>query len=610
MIYCCKKIGCWLLSIGLCFLGLKTFAQVDTSKETPVNEKKSFLEKVVKSISRDTATVQKGDDLTKDVAQYQLFDGYIIRNIVIKDLPFGISLTDTSRKLESPFIKLGNELHHATRISAIRKNLFFRKNDSLVPFLMADNEAFLRQLPYMQDVRIQLLPVTVGGDSVDVYIYAKDIFTLGGAIYSLEPDNTDIAAREDNVGGTGNALVLHGLYDINRTRNFGTGIEYILRNIGGSFINLDARYQSYYPSITGLKEEHLYSLSFAKPLINRYMHWTYELDGSYHSTQNMYTNDSIYDADNNYSYYDFDTWVGYNINAKVFSPRAENLRLRKLIALRVIDQRFQQMPNEYDTVYNWRYSNLEGVLGSLTFYRQNIYKTKYLYAFGINEDVPEGLTLTFTGGYTRKQTLNRPFISFDIESSTFNSRENYYSYSLRGEGYLYDKNLQDVNLFGALTYFDHLKSIGSKWNQRTFVNISIAKQINTLLNEPLYLDSKYALPEYRNGDVGGSFRGSASIESVFYSPWHLSSFRFAPFLFTDGGIFSPYSSNSTNIYNIVGGGLRTRNESLIFGTLELKGYYFLKKNVYNENWRVDISTNITFKYNSQLVRKPDFIQVN
>ncbi len=610
MSHCDFKIWRWLLVFGLCLKQAVSIGQVDSAAFHPENGRKTFFGKVVRSLKKDTSNAGKQDDLTLNVAQYQKYDRYIIRKITVIDLPFGISLADTAHKEQSIFIKLGNTLHHTTRISAIRKNLFFSRNDSLVPYLMADNEAYLRQLPYLQDVRIQLTPVPGPGDSVDVSVYAKDIFTLGGSVAALEPDNTDIEAREDNIAGSGNALVVHGLYDISRKLNFGTGMEYILRNLGGSFINFDARYQSYYPSISGRKEENLYAISFNKPLINRYMHWTYDLEGSYHSTRNMYSNDSLYNAAQQYRYYDLDAWIGYNINAKVFSDRVENRRLRKLIALRLIDQKFQQVPSEYDTTYNWRYSNLQGILGSLSLFRQNIYKTRYLYAFGKNEDVPEGLTLTFTGGYTRKQTLYRPFLSFDIEQSAFNSRENYHSYSLRGEGYLSQHRFQDVNFFGAADYFDHLKTMGPKWKQRTFVNVSIAKQINTILNEPLYLDSKFALPEYRNGDVGGFFRASAKIESVFYSPWYLSSFRFAPFLFTNGGIFSPYNSTSTNVYTIVGGGMRTRNESLIFGTLELRGYYFLKKNVYNENWRVELSSNITFKYNSQLVRKPDFIQVN
>ncbi len=195
----------------------------------------------------------------------------------------------------------------------------------------------------------------------------------------------------------------------------------------------------------------------------------------------------------------------------------------------------------------------------------------------------------------------------------FNSRKNYFSYIFRAEGYLGQKKLEDINLLANIDYFDHLKYIGTKWKQRTFINIGLAKQINTILNEPLYLQSKFALPEFSTGDVGGSLRASIRAESVFYSPWYLASFRFAPFIFGNAGYFTPYNNTfltANNIYTIVGGGLRTRNESLIFGTLELRGYYFLQKNVYNENWRIDISTNITFKNDLQLVSKPDFTHVN
>lgn len=575
--------------------------------------RKGFIGKMFKGLTRDTTEVQKANDLKRNDAPYQLFGGAVIRKIIIKDLPFGIPLTDTSKKVVTLFTRVGNKLHHSTRTTVIRNNLFFREHELLAPYLMADNETYLRQLPYVQDALITVVPShKLQLDSVDVYVVVKDLFSLGVSVASIGLKNTDIAVKEDNITGSGNGFILRGLYDISRRKNFGGGAEYILRNIGGSFINFNTGYQSYYPNIVGLKEENLYFIRLTKPLINRYSHWTFQLNGSYHSTRNMYSSDSIYFSDIRYRFYNLDAWAGYNINATGFTTLTEDKRLRKLIGLRVIDQQFQELPDKYISQYDWRYANLTGVLASFSFYRQNFYKSQFIYAFGINEDVPEGLNLTITAGYTKKQNLSRPFIGLNYERSVFNSRNNYFSYALRAEGYLNHKSFEDINLFGTIDYFDHLKALGPKWKQRTFVDIGVAKQINTILNEPLYIDSKYGLPEFRNGPYGGSLRTSVKAESVFYSPWAFQSFRFAPFIFSNAGLFTPYNSpiNTSNIYTIVGGGLRTRNESLIFGTLELKGYYFLKKNFYNENWRFDISTNITFKYNAQLVRKPDFIQVN
>ena len=591
--------------------------QTDTIPRKSFDEylktRKGFFGKMFKGLTRDTTEVQKANDLKRNDEPYKLFEGAVIRNIIIKDLPFGIPLTDTSQKVVTVFTQLANKLHHTTRITVIRNNLFFRENELLVPYLMADNETYLRQLPYLQDAIIQVVPADrLARDSVDVYVVVKDLFSLGISLPSIGLKNTDIAIKEDNITGSGNGFVVHGLYDISRRRNFGGGVEYVLRNIGRSFTNFNVGYQSYFPNIVGLKEENLYYIRLTKPLINRYKRWTYELDGSYHSTRNMYSSDSIYFSDIRYRYYNIDAWAGYNLHATRYTTETEDKKLRKLIALRVIDRQFQDLPGKNVTQYDWRYANLTGAIASLSFYRQNFYKSQFIYAFGINEDIPEGLNLTITAGYTKKQNLSRPFIGFNYERSAFNSRNNYFSYALRAEGYLNHKKLEDINLFGTIDYFDHLKALGTKWTQRTFIDIGIAKQINTMLNEPLYIDSKYGLPEFRNGPGGGSLRTSIKAESVFYSPWALESFRFAPFIFSNAGLFTPYNTpiNTSNIYTIVGGGIRTRNESLIFGTLELKGYYFLKKNVYNENWRFDISTDITFKYNTQLVRRPDFIQVN
>ncbi|HJY23469.1 MAG TPA: hypothetical protein VJ279_11310, partial [Hanamia sp.] len=74
-------------------------------------------------------------------------------------------------------------------------------------------------------------------------------------------------------------------------------------------------------------------------------------------------------------------------------------------------------------------------------------------------------------------------------------------------------------------------------------------------------------------------------------------------------VFSPYVSK-TKIYTAMGGGIRTRNESFVFGTIEIKGFYFPQKNFHQSHFSLELSTNVIFKYNSQFVKKPDFIEIN
>ncbi len=612
MAFCRKYLISFSLVSIFFSMHLPLFGQVDTLPQKKFDEyfetRKGLFGKVIKTFRKDTTEVDHAYELKRNDEAYNKYAGRIIRNIIIKKLPFGIPFSDTSKNFISGLTKLANELHHITRTKVIKNNLFFKENDSVRPYLMADNERFLRQLPYLQDAGFIVVPITSNSDSVDVIVIIKDVFSLGGAIGSLGLKQSQIQFREDNFAGSGNVGVLHALFDSKRKNNFAFGGEYIRRNIGGSFIDGSLGYQSFYPSITGPKEENIYYLSLMKPLINRYMRWTYELDASYHSTRNKYTSDSIYISDYRDRYHTLEAWAGYNINTD-FTNQEESNKLRKLVGLRFINQKFQAIPSKYDSFYYWRFANLTGLLATVTFYRQNFYKTQFIYGFGRNEDIPEGLLFSLTSGYTIKQGKSRPFLGFNYEKAHFNNKKNYISFTIRAEGFLNNKSVEDINLLGEIKYFDHLKTIGTKWKQRFFLNLGVAQQINSILNEPLYANSKFGLPEYGNNLLGGTLRTIAKAESVFFSPWSLASFRFAPFVFSNVSVFSPYLSN-TRLFTSVGGGLRTRNESFVFGTIEIKGYYFPQKNFYNSNFSLDLSTNVIFKYNSQFVKKPDFIEIN
>jgi len=586
-----------------------SFCQKDTTKEG-----KTFLSKVIQNFKKDSTEIDYSAQLKTNEATFRPYEGLIIRNIIIERIPFGVSIGDTSIRLINSLTKMANYLHHITRTKVVKKNLFFKKGQPLKPYLMADNERFLRQLLYLQDAQFFVTRTAPGSDSVDVFVEVKDVFSLGGAINSLGLKQSSVEFREDNFAGSGNAAIVYTLYDNTRENNFAFGGEYDDRNIGGSLLDAKIGYQSFYPSITGVKEDNNYYVDLHKPLVNRYMQWTYELSAAYHATRNLYNVDSVYFSDTRYRYYNIEAWAGYNINAKDFTSEEETKKLRKLIGVRYLDQKFLNVPEKYEAVYDWKYQTINAALATLTFYRQNFYKTKFIYGFGRNEDIPEGLLFSITGGYTERQKAKRPFIGFDFERYHFNKQENYISYKISAEGYLHHTTVEDLNFLGSLFYFDHLKSLSSKWKQRFFLNFDLAQQVNTVFNQPLFANSQFGLPEYgneiiNNERVGGTLRSTAKIESEFFSPWSVVAFRFAPFVFSNVSLFSPYHY-IPKVLSSVGGGIRTRNESLVFGTIELKGYYFPEKNFHNERFRFSLSTNVIFKYNTQFVKKPDFIQIN
>jgi hypothetical protein len=164
-------------------------------------------------------------------------------------------------------------------------------------------------------------------------------------------------------------------------------------------------------------------------------------------------------------------------------------------------------------------------------------------------------------------------------------------------------------------HFTPLKKITPTWFNRFFVTVGIAKQINpdTLLTAPLILQSQqYGLPHYNSNPaiLPGQIRTTINFEADFYNNVKHLGFKFAPFVFADVSAITPYneSYSNNNRYSEVGAGFRTRNENLIFGTIQVKLYFFL--NPIQAPFYPDISSDNVFRYNSTFIGEPDFVVDN
>lgn len=590
---------------------LYTQAQnADSSLADSARKENKLFKGMVNALSRDTSGKAERDEALRRLDdKYLPYNRMIIRRINIVRVPFGTSFRDTTVHFGGRLTRMANTLHHLTKEKIVRNNLFFRENNLIHPFLMADNERFLRGLPYIRDADFIITPVG-NSDTADVTVLIKDLFNLGGDISALTTSRAAGQIVNDNLAGTGNAAMLYASYDMNRKKKFSLGGEFIRRNIGGSFINQRLGIQTYYRSIRKVprQENYLY-YRLDKQLLHRYDKLTYELDASYHTTKNRFDSDSLYNADFKYRYFQFEGWLGYNIIGKKISETDESKRLRLLTSLRVINQKFIKKPSIYDHNYSWQFADLTGILASFTLYRQNFFKTQYMYGFGINEDIPQGLNFTATTGYTIKQEQTRPFIGIDLHRYGFTIGENYVDLTFRAEGYLGDNHEEDVTLLASMNYITKLRHLNPRWRQRFFFTLSASRQLNTTLNEPLFIKSKFAMPEFGEDLIGGDARITAMAESVFFSPWSWAGFRVAPVVSYNITAFSPKGEN-LNIYSSVGAGFRVRNESLVFETIEFKAYLFPQGNAHGDKFSLDLSTSFSLTKGDQFIQKPDFISAN
>jgi hypothetical protein len=572
---------------------------------------KGLIGKLAKSITSDTVihdnNVQRIDKL------YNKYKGRIIRHIEIRRVDFGVPINDTTRNFKNMLTRAADALHHTTREYIIKNNLFFKEGDTLLPILLADNERQLRDQNYIGDAKIIVKSVLGTRDSVDIIVLAKDVLSLGGSLNMSSITKMEAVAREDNFIGLGDRLQLSGFYDKSRTTPFGFGAEYEARNIAGTFADATLGIKTYAPTFnTGHKQEATIYASYIRPLVNPYMKWTYAFEAALHNTSNLYFADTSYQFNYQYKFYNIDAWAGFNMNSHQFKGDVKDDRLRTLVGIRFIHQDFTLVPRKYEHSYFYQYANLTGVLASISIFRQDFNKTQFVYGFGRNEDVPEGLDFSVTTGWTDKQNRVRPYMGIDMTFNYFTKKGNYFNYTLRAGGYSFKKQYEDISLLANLEYFSRLKTLSSRWKQRTFITASITSQINKQLNEPLLLESQYGLQEYQDIHLGGDHRVTVKAESVFFNNWTLFSFKFAPFVFGNGSLLTPVRQPivNTKFYNTIGAGLRSRNESLVFGTLEFRTYYFPGQNFNGDSFRFEFNSNIKFKYNTLFIRRPNFITLN
>ena len=551
------------------------------------------------------------------------YAGKTIRLINIKNVGFEGDIRDSGKVNGGFGVRIGNALHKNTTRRVIANNLLFKGGDKLNPYLLTDNERALRDLDYIQDALIIVQP-TSQPDAVDLLVLVKDGFSIvpgagiGGAKkYKLE-------LKEQNIAGTGSLIAVSSLWDDDRNPRFGFSGDFLQRNIRGSFINWGFGFKTYNKAFTSRRdEENLYYMRFEKPLISQYLRWFGAVDLTYNKTINGYIADSTYNDFYKYKSYSADGWIGYNIGARRQMLKNKMSPLRKLIALRGFHQHFKEIPDKETATNDGEFANTIGVLGSFSLFKQNFYRTSYIYGFGRNEDVPQGFTASMIGGYVRKDSLRlltktRPYLGAEFTAGKYSRKEFYSFFNVRFGGFPYKGRWEDFELLASGDHFTKLHKINNRWMRRFFFNGSFAKQFSNTLNAPLQLISNYGLPYFAVPKDSayeppkGDLRITTKTEIVFYHTKKHWGFGFAPFGFADASLIKAEGENvgKSDIYTGLGGGFRLRNENLLFGTIEARFSYFPRPLPGMNSFKVKFNTNLRYKYNNSLVRRPDFVAPN
>lgn len=590
----------------ICCFGLLGLSAILHGQDS--TKKKLSLRALAKDVYRNFVVVEsKTSDSTffqKSEASFRPYAGKVIRNVIVQNLSFGENVLDTSSNIIGALTRFADNLQSNTKNYTIRELLFVRKGQLLDPFRLADNERFLRDQNFIKDARILVRSVPGISDSVDVYVRLRDVFSWGAEVSASGVSSARISLYDANFLGMGQRLQYTMLYDRSRSPAFGSGILYRKTSIAGSFVNVEAAYTTINQGAAlGKENETAYYLKLDRPLYTPNARFAGGLQLSSNRSTNVWRKpDSVF---SDYKYQLADIWIGYNIGIYKKKDYNDDSRRRQFVSLRYFDQHFVQPP--LLKTFDPRYVDKRYLLGQFSWYRIDFYRTNYIYGFGRTEDLPVGIMRKVTVGPVQVDSLRRLYLGWEFDHLLVDKHENYWNYTLALGTNIYKNQLQDNSAFLNLSWFSRLFSF-QKFRLRQFANVSYAGIFKHHVYEPLYINNEYGLEHFGTDSVRGIQRVSIGSETDIYTRWQILGFKLGFFGFGQATMMTPEHTGmwNGNVFPAVGGGIRTRNENLIFGTIEAR-FTWYPHTAYNvNNISLTVYSNLRVRFTGSFVQPPWF----
>ena len=491
---------------------------------------------------------------------YSTFEGKIIRNINIETLdPFGYTIGDTMVASRNFFIRTGNKLHVKSQQITIRNLLVIRQNQPFDSLLVKESERLVRSQPYVRDVSFFVKAASKNSDSVDIFIRELDTWTIIPAFVATTSHAT-FRLTERNFLGFGHEFKnTYTWYPETGHDAFAT--KYFVPNIRNTYINTTLIY--------GTDEfgNFTKNLSVDRPFFSPFARWA----GGVNFTQQFRT-DSIQTTDSliilqRFKFNAQDYWAGHAF--RIFKGNTEKDRTTNLItAIRFTRIRYLEKPIELiDTLHV--FSNDDFYLATIGISTRKYVQDKYIFQFGITEDVPIGKVYSLTGGYLDKNNQGQLYFGGRISLGHY-FPWGYLTSNFEYGSIFHDSHAEKGILIAGVNYFTGLFEIG-KWKFRQFVKTQFDVGLNRLPYESLTLNDGYGIDGFNSPTLTGTSRWIFRLQTQSYAPWNFIGFRFGPYFVCSLGMVGEAGTGFKNstLYSQIGLGVLIKNDYLIVNTFEI-----------------------------------------
>jgi hypothetical protein len=486
------------------------------------------------------------------------FDGRKIKSIRIQQLDvFGPTFQDTSRQSSGWIEKTANSLHMKTTERKLRGQLLFNEGDPVNPRLMSENEKYIRDLPYIEDVAIILSPADGFNDGVDVMVIIKEKFEYG-ITGNLSTNAGEIEITDQNMFGIGHQFSLMRSYNLDENTRWGGGFKYEISDLDRKFIRTGIEYIDNY-------SKKAWNVFIEKKYISSKDDWAGGITCNRVLSDYFLTPYSYTRTDTSASYLTTDVWYGKQLKSWYNYLTIGSITL----AGRHLHQNFYHTASTQYT--NTIFRNHDFFIGSVGISKRYLFKNNLVYGYGITEDIPYGRYAELAFGADVDSYKTRPYAHFRYSKANILTGGSYLKWELGIGGYLNNSKVEQGVILLSSNYFSNFVYLNGH-PYRFFVDMELLSGINRYPEEYLVINHKYGIRDYFSMNTLGTTRLKINIESVRFWEWNKYGFRFAHYFFSDAAFLSnkPERILNDQFYAGVGVGIRVHNESLVFNVLEIR----------------------------------------
>jgi hypothetical protein len=552
--------------------------------------RKPFTRKIYDLVVISPQPVENRKISSKSDENYLNYRGRKIKSIsFIRLNVFGTNINNPATINLSKTNNLLNKTHVNTSDRIIRKNILFSAGDTISPLTLSDNERILRELPFIDDARIIVVPVSE--EEADILVITKDVYSLGANYDYGGFKKGELSVFEKNILGTGHEFGIIIPFNSDKPDSPGIGVDYTINNLLKSFINIKIDYKDGLGSTTyGLNLNRTFISAvtkYAGGVLVRQMYTTTDLDTMPEPVPLKYNLQ--------------DYWM-----ARSFLFNKESVS-RFIIGARYLNNNVFRKPDiQPDTYYKFQRYQIYMADAALSV--QKFYKTNLIYGYGRTEDIPYGGLARITAGREINEFKNRTYLGADISAGKSFPKFGYIYSSLALGSFFNNKVSEQGIFYSRLNYFTNLLPVG-RFKSRNFINIDYSRGFGRYSDEYLRFIENNGFTGFKNDSIRGTQRFTVSIESVLFSPANYHGFRFAFFGFSDLGFLSNSNEVLGNGFSLIslGFGLRVRNDNLLFNTLQIRLAFFPNPPMYSVINNLTISGEQPLKPNNFNAGKPVII---